>query len=319
MSHQPHHPPSRWLGAVTVILTLLGWSTVPLFLRELGHRIDPWTNNGWRYGFSAMLWLPWIVWVWKSGRLRKGIWKSALWPSVANIFGQMCFTAAFVELDPGLVTFCLRTQLIFVALMAWFMFPVERELMKTARYLVGVAMLVIGMAPVLLGGDVAWEGSNLLGITYAMGSAVGYACYGIFVRKHMVHDHPITAFSVIAQETALGLLVLMVVFGRESGGYVPQLSSSDLWMLGVSAIIGIAIGHVFYYTSIARLGVSVTSGVLQLQPFLVTIASERIFDERLSSVQWAGGVVAVVGAAIMLSAKGKGPRHVARAASETGD
>lgn len=314
------HGARVWMvGAITVVLTLLGWSFVPLVLRELGSRVDPWTNNGWRYGASALLWLPWVIFVWRSGKFRRGIWRSALWPSVANVAGQTCFTAAFVDIDPGLVTFCLRTQLVFVALMAWFLFPAERGVMRSARYVVGVAMLVIGMAPVLLGGELHWEGASLRGLLYAMGSAVGYACYGVFVRKWMVHDHPITAFAVIALETAVGLGIIMLAFGRENGMYVPSLSGWDLFLLGISALVGIAIGHVFYYMSIARLGVSVTSGVLQLQPFIVTAASERIFGERLAAVQWVGGIVAVVGAAIMLTAKGKGGHQVARAASEPGD
>ena len=46
------------LGIVTVVLTLVGWSSVPLFLRHFADSIDLWTSNGWRYGFSALLWLP---------------------------------------------------------------------------------------------------------------------------------------------------------------------------------------------------------------------------------------------------------------------
>ena len=57
-------------GTVTVILTLLGWSTVPLLLRDLSQSVDFWTNNGWRYGASALFWLPLVGYAWWRQRLR---------------------------------------------------------------------------------------------------------------------------------------------------------------------------------------------------------------------------------------------------------
>jgi hypothetical protein len=50
------HSPA--LGALTVVLTVTGWSSVPLFLRYFADMIDLWTSNGWRYGFSALVWAP---------------------------------------------------------------------------------------------------------------------------------------------------------------------------------------------------------------------------------------------------------------------
>ncbi|MDA1008607.1 MAG: DMT family transporter [Planctomycetota bacterium] len=310
---------SRWFGVLTVVLALLGWSIVPIILRDLGPRVDPWSNNGWRYGASALFWLPWLIWTWKREGVRRGIFRDAFWPSVANVVGQSCFTAAFVELNPGLVTFCLRTQLVFVAILAWMMFPAERGVMRTPRFIGGVSLVLIGVLPVLLGGNIEWTGASLNGVLYALGSAVGYACYGIFVRKWMQRDHPITAFAVIAQQTAIGLILIMLVMGKDSGMAIVDLSERDLWLLGIAAFIGITVGHVFYYISIARLGVSVTSGVLQLQPFLVSAISLQVFQERLTPLQWFGGVVAIGGAAIMLTAKGKGSRDLAQAASDPGD
>src|SRR5262245_28336924 len=56
--------PSTSLGMVTLVLTLLGWASVPLFLRHFADLIDGWTSNGWRYGFSALVWLPVLIVAW---------------------------------------------------------------------------------------------------------------------------------------------------------------------------------------------------------------------------------------------------------------
>ena len=52
---------SRLEGSFAVLMTLVGWSSVPLFLRYFADEIDVWTSNGWRYGFSAILWAPVLI------------------------------------------------------------------------------------------------------------------------------------------------------------------------------------------------------------------------------------------------------------------
>ncbi len=309
----------RRVGVLNAASALLGWSVVPLLLRDLsGRGVDFWSNNGWRYGASAVLWLPYVVWHHLTGRMPKGIWRAAIVPSIANVIGQACFTAAFALAQPGIVTFGLRSQLIFVAIGAWFLFPSERAIMRTGRYVLGIALLIGGLLPVLIGADESMDGGSSAGVAMAVCSGLGYACYGLSVRKFMSPYHPVLAFAVICQLTAIGLVVLMLLFGRDAGAYVPFLGARELVCLGIAAIVGIAAGHVFYYVSISKLGVAVTSGVLQLQPFLVSAASVFVFGERLTPGQWAGGCVAVAGAMLMLTAEKKAPQQ-AHAASEQGD
>ncbi|MSR18895.1 MAG: DMT family transporter [Phycisphaerales bacterium] len=292
--------PSIKVGVILVLMTLLGWSVVPLFLRHLSHSVDPWTNNGWRYGASALFWLPVVGLSVLRGSLPAGIWRSAMWPSIANAFGQTCFTAAHGMIDPGLVTFGLRTQMVFVAAGAYFMFPQERAIIRNKRYICGFILLAVGLLPVLLLGDSQPGTFPLAGTLLAVAAGLGYGWYALAVRRCMAGYGSVEAFAVICQISAAMLLVGMVVMGREHGTYVPSLPARELWMLGISAFIGIAIGHVFYYMSIARLGVAVTTGVLQLQPFIVSAVSYKLFGEVLSGWQWLGGSIAIVGACLML-------------------
>ena len=124
------------------------------------------------------------------------------------------------------------------------------------------------------------------------------------VRKYMSSYGAVIAFAAISQYTAAAMIVLMLVLGRHAGLEVIEMSAADIALLLISAVIGIALGHVFYYMSIARLGVAVSSGVLQLHPFGVGIASYYVFDEILTTPQWVAGGIAVVGAGLMLGAQG---------------
>jgi drug/metabolite transporter (DMT)-like permease len=299
-------PLSSAAGIVTILLTLLGWSSVPLFLRHFSATIDFWSSNGWRYGFSALLWAPVLLVAWRRGGLPRGLWKLAIVPSVANAAGQVLFTLAFYKIEPGLVTFCLRAQLIFVAVGAWMLFPAERVIIRSPAYLAGLVTLIVGTSTVVLqteASDAAGpaEPDYVNGVLVALGSGILFAAYGLAVRKFMHGVNSVLAFAMICQYTALAMVVLMLIFGDRAGLDVWRLLNAEqmTWLL-LSAVIGIALGHVFYYLSLARLGVAVTAGVLQLQPFVVALASMRLFAERLQWTQWLGGCIAVAGALLML-------------------
>lgn len=286
-----------------VLMTLAGWSAVPLFLRHFAESIDAWTSNGWRYGFSALLWLPVVLVAQFRGRTPAGLWRLAVIPSVINALGQICFTWAHYKIDPGLLTFGLRVQVVFVAIGAYLLFPSERRIVRSWRFILGFAMVLGGTAAAALLGDNPFAAERLFGVTLAIGSGALFAAYGLSVRKYMHGLHPVIAFAAISQYTAAVMVGLMLALGEDFGAGALRLSGTQFGLLLFSAVIGIALGHVFYYTSIARLGVAVTAGVLQLQPFAVAIASLAIFNEQLLPTQWAGGVTAVIGAMFMLDAQ----------------
>ncbi|MBX3374188.1 MAG: DMT family transporter [Phycisphaeraceae bacterium] len=288
------------LGILTVFMTLAGWSSVPLFLRHFASSIDAWTSNGWRYGFSALLWAPLVVIAFSRRRLPPRIWGLALIPSLVNAAGQVCFTWAHYRIEPGLLTFGLRSQLVFVAIGAYLLFPVERRVIRHPGYLLGAALLLGGVLGTLAGDGTALEGAHLEGGLLAIGSGLLFACYGLSVRKYMAGVNPVVAFAVICQYTGLAMVILMLMLGDRAGLTAWALPWDQFGWLLISAVIGIALGHVFYYTAIARLGVAVSAGILQLQPFIVTACSSMIFGERLTMVQWVMGLIAITGALGML-------------------
>lgn len=300
---------ARSQGLLTVALTLLGWASVPLFLRHFAASIDAWTSNGVRYGFAALLWLPALLWSASKGTLPRGLLRAALLPSLFNCAGQVAFALAHYRTDPGLLTFGMRTQIVFVGLGAAALFPGERRLLRTPAFVLGMALVFGGSLAMIFLGD-ALRGAAGQGEGFGLAVAAGllFAAYGLAVRRNMQGAPPILAFAAISQYTAAGMVLAMLVLGKDSGLAVLALPRSEIGLLLLSAVIGIALGHVFYYTSIARLGIAATAGVIQLQPFCVASASYFLFDERLTAAQWVSGGVAVAGAAVMLHAQSRASR-----------
>ncbi len=294
------------MGTIAITLNLIGWSSIPLFLKYFADHIDAWTSNGWRYGFAAFLWAPVLIIGLLGRTLPRGLFRAAIIPSIVNSIGQVCFVWAHYKIDPGVLTFGLRTQLIFAAIGAYILFPGERRVIRTRSYIIGALAVTLGTGGALLLSDERPDMTHTAGILLATVSGFWFAAYALSVRHFMKDFNSVVAFAAISQYTAFAMIVLMLMFGVDSGlTAITNLTPGQFALLLISAVIGIAMGHVLYYISIARLGIAISAGVLQLHPFLVAIGSYLIFAEVLTIAQWISGLIAVGGAVLMLTIQGR--------------
>lgn len=298
---EPHQrSDSPLVGVVTILLTLAGWTVVPLLIKMFVADVDAWTSNGWRYGFAALLWLPLLVFKWRRGTLRRGLMIAALIPGAINAAAQVAFTLSFYSIDPGLVTFGLRMQIIAVTIGAAIMFPAERLVIRTPLFILAL-LLVLGGTLATVGQSPGFgSDAGRWGVTLAMLAGVGFAGYALAVRRCMVGYGSMESFAAISQYTAIAMVVLMLILGDRSGATALDMTPSRFGLFLLSAVIGIAASHVLYYMSIARLGVAVSTGVIQIQPFTVGVLSVLLMGEVLTAGQWLSGAVAVTGAIGML-------------------
>ncbi|MBZ0170866.1 MAG: DMT family transporter [Phycisphaerales bacterium] len=300
MGEPEDHNQNRLVGVAVILLTLAGWTVVPIFIKMFTGDVDPWTSNGWRYGFAALLWLPLLLYKRRTGSWKPGLMRAAALPGIINACAQVCFTASFYKIDPGLVTFGLRSQIVAVTIGAVLLYPAERAVIKRPLFLAGLTLLLVGtLTTVGTSKDFATN-AGVLGVLLALGAGVGFAGYTLAVRSCMRGYGAMESFAAISQYTAGAIVVLMLVLGEDHGVRALDMAPPRFALFLGSAVIGIAVCHVLYYISIARLGVTVSSGVIQLQPFTVAALSFFAFGEILSALQWAGGVVAVGGAITML-------------------
>lgn len=313
-------------GVLLIVFTLLSWASVPLFLRHFttAYHLDPFSANGWRYGISAAFWLPFLFYAWSRGKLPPALLKAALLPTAFNILGQTTFAWGPALLEPGFFSFVFRVQIIFVTLGAYMLFPGERATLKRPMYWVGIALVVIGSVGLVLlkepaknavvlsaAASASASSTHTIGVIVALISGVLFAGYGLSVRYAVNQYSPVISFGVICQYTAVGALATMCT-APLFASWMPAAMQPDpllpvrsfgagAWgLLIASAFIGIAISHVSYYESMRRLGVSVSVGIIQLQPIFAAIGSFWLFDEKLSGLQWASGIVGIVGAVLML-------------------
>lgn len=294
---------SQALGIGAIVVTLLAWTGTPLLLKFFSDKLDVWTMNGWRYGFVALVWSPVIFFALARKKFPKGLWKAVLPATAFNTAAQVCFAASFYMIDASTVAFALRPQIIFVTLGALLFFPAERRVIKSPWFLGGGVLVIGGVMTVIALGDDFGSGANAFGVLLAVLAAFGFSGYALAIRPVMKIAGPFLAYAVISAYTAVGCIVLMLIFGDRAGATVTGLSGELLLLLGLSAMLGLAIGHTTYYTAIKHIGVAPSSALIQLQPFTVAIGEVLLpmFAVTMLLSQWAAGSVAVFGAIVMLA------------------
>jgi drug/metabolite transporter (DMT)-like permease len=305
MSHSIRH--DRTFGVLCVVGTLVGWASILLFLRALAPYLDAYTTNGWRYGVSALLWLPLLITSARRGTLPEGIWWRAIPPSVFNCLGQILYAMVVYYIGPALGGFLIRVSIISSTLGAFILFADERMLLRSRLFWAGMLAVIGGSIGTVFLGSAPIRGANAIGIILGACSGLLFGFYGVGVRYFMKGIPAMISFSVISLYTSAGLVALMLFSGRNHGLDVLHLSAFNLLLLFSSAIIGIAICHVSYYAAISRLGVAVSTAIVQLSPFLCAIGSLLLYHEVLTQGQWFSGFLMIGGAMCLLAAEQK--RH----------
>ncbi len=94
-----------------------------------------------------------------------------------------------------------------------------------------------------------------------------------------------------------------MLFGRPLTAF--QIPLSAWAALAASGILGFALGHVFYFVAIKRIGTVISSMVMLVTPFGVYALSSQFFGEQLQAMQWIAGVVLLIGAAVVMLSQQK--------------
>lgn len=305
----PDAPHVTAAGVAWSVGALVCWTVTPLLVEQLTGVFDLWASNGWRYGLAALMWLPLLVLTIARGRFPAGLWKRALIPASFSIVAQVAFVGAFYMTGAAMVTFGLRFQIVATAIGAAILFPAERIVIRRPLFLLGALAVMLGVigvaafAPGVLGAHAGGETSSrndIFGVALAAIAGIGYAGYGMAVRRCLAGVSAQLSFSVISIYVGAAMLLLMVLL---ADGPVAQLTAMDSgqWLIFIlSVIFGLAAGHVIYFNAMAALGVTPATGVVQLQPLTVAAASYIFLGEVLSAPQILCGLVAVAGAGAML-------------------
>ena len=278
------------------------WALGPIFIKYLTGYVDSWTQNLLRYSVACLIWLPFLVFSIKKGRLDKRVWRRAVVPGAANIVMQSLFACAYYYIGPAFMVLLMKSSIIWIAGFSLIFFAEERALVKSKRFWSGLVLSVVGVAGVLYYKEDFAATRTLTGIIIAFMTAFMWAVYIISARIAFKDIDSRHCFSVISIYTVGGLFLLALLFGQI--GDCVKMGAWQWVCVVISGATAIALSHTLYYAAMRRIGATIPGLVMLAQPFIVLAISSVVFGETLNTIQLLFGVVLLAGSGLAIWAQG---------------
>jgi len=288
------------------LLVVLCWSLVPVMIRYTRDFFPVSFQNFFRYFVSLLVIWPFFTLTRpaaasSAGRGLKagpgggtripGLLFKLLIIAAASFVFQVGFTTSLYLVDPTFVVLIQRSGLFFSVILAAFLFPDERALLKRRGFQAALAGAVAGMALVVLGGRALGSIGLSSGVLLVLISSLSWSLLSVLVKRWLPTVPASFALSMVFTITTPFFLLVYLLSGGTGGQVIPA-APPGMWMvLSASGLIGVAIGQSFYYKSIPVLGVATAASLDLLRPFVVGIFSFFLFHERLTPLQLAGGLL----------------------------
>jgi drug/metabolite transporter (DMT)-like permease len=317
---EPNHKPNdgRLAAVLCLIGATLGFGVIPIFLKHFADtppHLDAWTVNGVRYSVGALFWLPFLLLLGSRpaqagpNAPARNVWRDAVVPSIVNVIGQACFGLSAYYVKASTVGFVIRLSFLFTVLFGFLVLAEERLLMRKPIFWIGAAISVAGVLAMFyyeFQGDAefTWAGAAII-----VATAVAWGAYAVTVRRYMAAYPARQSFGVISIYSSLALVALMFALGKFER--LLELTPGLWASLMISALIGIAFGHVLYYRGIHRLGPVVANGVTLLTPFVTYVTAIPALHEQLSVAELLGGLLVVGGGGLLVFARGQVEKDLA--------
>ena len=207
---------------------------------------------------------------------------------IGVLVNQVSFVYAVRLVSASTVALVFGTLPIFVSLISQ-VSGLER---LRLRHWVATGISFSGVALVAAGASGGLSASAA-GIGLALVTTSTFALYSVMVVPVMRRHSPVVVNAISALVGAALLAVASsTVLAHESWGETGALAWGALLY---SALISIALGNVFWFTAIERVGPGRASLFANLQPFLGALVAVLVLSEALSRRQVAGGCVIAVG------------------------
>jgi drug/metabolite transporter (DMT)-like permease len=310
----------RQKGIIALSVVLVVWSLSSVFVKYLIRAgYDAHTQNFYRYAAGTLVMAPFLVRHARrpTGKASRRVLLLLLAATIPNLCHQISWTVALNWINPGLASFLNKSSVFFAALLAFTLYAEERWLLRSGRFLTGLALTLLGTVGLaLLRGDLDQMESNL-GVGLALFAGMSWAAYTVVVKRPTAELGSMVAFGIVGIYTTAVLLLMALCWGNL--GQWNRVPWHINVILIVSGMLCIGIGHSFYYYAMQRLTISVCATVLLTTPLGTLLISRWLFRETMTTSQIVSGLALIAGGMLTLLAKEKTVSPVLAQATEAAD
>ena len=143
--------------------------------------------------------------------------------------------------------------------------------------------------------------SNLIGIGFSLLAALGFGSSAVLVRPALSHiSLPLGTFlSVLASLLFIGIIAALTDVSA-----LLAVSRAALAWFAILGLLSFAMGRLFYYRGIQRLGVARAAPIVGATPLVAAVLAVLIYREAVSYLLALGVIAVVVGVVLILREQG---------------
>jgi drug/metabolite transporter (DMT)-like permease len=306
----------RKKAIVALAIVLAAWSLSSVFVKYLIREgYDAHTQNFYRYLAGTLAVLPFLIRRVQRDKVRfnRRLLLLFLLATLPNLSHQISWTVSLNWINPGLASFLNKSSVLFAALLAFLLYPEERWLFRSGRFVTGLVLTILGTAGLaLMRGDLRNMQANV-GVGLVLVAALSWALYSVAAKKPTAAVGSAVSFGMVGIYTTIACFFVAWQWGDLS------LWSRTPWRVNVimivSGILCIGLAHTLYYYAMRVLTVSVCATMLLTTPLGTLLISRWLFKEEMTSGQLISAVLLMAGGFLtLLAKKGQTPPEVAQAA-----
>lgn len=270
--------------------------------RVLAQALPPLAAATWRFGIAFVLL---VLWMRASGgfdRLRSlsvRQWTGLGVGGAVGVFGYaMFFMLGLAHVAAGRAALVVTTNPVVTALIAAWWFG-ER---LNWRIGAGMALAAAGALVVMTHGApwTLFAGSVGYGELLLLGCVATWVAYTLIGRRLLVGIDALTTTTVTAGFGLVMLLAAALVFEGPAAVMSPLHAGTTVWAtLGFLAVGATVVAYAWYFEGVAELGAGAAAGYISLVPVFGVLFATLWLGEPVDASIMLGGVLAVVGMAVM--------------------
>lgn len=179
-----------------------------------------------------------------------------------------------------------NTAPLWVAIGAWFLFKEKLN----RRFWFGLGLALTG-ATLILGTDYLNQPRLGVGDLMAIGTGVFYAGYMLTTQHSRQYFNPLVHLWLMGVSASIGLLTINIFLGNSITGYPTQS-----WLIFLcAAIISQIVGYLSITYALGHLPASIVSPTLIGQPIVTAILAMPLLGEIPTVLQFVGSMIALAG------------------------
>lgn len=293
--------------AAVEILAIFLWALGNIFIAHLSLYFDNFTQNLFRY-VSATFFLLLFSLAFRRKLYLKSLKNLRYLVALAVVIFlfQIFYVDGIVLASPTVGSLITRLSIVFVDVLSFLLFPEERELVRSARFIAGTVIALVGVCGVVLSGSgLSHANSGFLeGILSLLVASALWAVYTIILKLSLRVVDPLSVTANTYLISGAMFLLPSIILGGFSKIY--EVDVFIVMYLIVSGFLSVGVGNLLNSYAIQRLGASIPANLQLLFPVFTGVLSYVFLNEPMPPEKLASAALTLLGCWLILGTAGRG-------------